>query len=43
MECLGFWVTHDGVKPINKQIEAITIMKLPTPRKEVHDFIGVIN
>ena len=24
MEYLGFWVTRNGVKPINKKIEAIT-------------------
>ena len=23
MEYLGFWVTHNGVKPINKKAEAI--------------------
>ena len=43
MEYLGFWVTRDGVKPINKNIESITNMKLPTPRKEVQNFIDVIN
>ena len=30
MKYLGFWVTHDGVKPIGRKIEAITNMKLPT-------------
>ena len=33
MEYLGFWVTCDGVKPINRKIEAITNMKPNTSRK----------
>ena len=43
MEYLGFWVTRDGVRPINRKIEAITNMNLTTSRKEVQKFIGVIN
>ena len=33
MEYLGYWVTHDGVEPMNRKIEAITNMKPPTSRK----------
>ena len=43
MEYLGLLVTHDGVKPINRNIESITNMKPPTSRKELKTFIGVIN
>ena len=43
MEYLGFWVTCDGVKPINRKIEAITNMVPPTSRKEVRNFIVLIN
>ena len=43
MEYLGFWATHDGVKPINKKIEPITNMVPPNSRKGVRKFIGVIN
>ena len=43
MEYLGFWVTRDGVKPINKKTKAITNMAPPTTRKEVKKFTGVIN
>ena len=42
MEYLGFGLTRDGVKPIHRKIEAITIMNTPTYRKEVQKFIGVI-
>ena len=41
MEYLGFWVTRDGVKPINKNIAAITNMKPTTSRQEVRKFIGL--
>ena len=30
MEYLGFWVTHNGIKPIDRNIEARTSMKPPT-------------
>ena len=30
MEYLSFWVTRNGVKPINRKIEAITNMAPPT-------------
>ena len=43
MEYLDFWVTHDGVKTIDRKIEAITNMNPPTPRGEVQNFIGVID
>ena len=43
MEYLGFWVTRDELKTINKNIEAIKNMKPPNPQKEVEKFIGVVN
>ena len=43
MESLAFWVKRDDVKPINKNIEAITNMVPPTSQKKVRNFIGVIN
>ena len=43
MEYLVFWVTHDGVKPIHRKIEAITNMNPSTSQKTVRNFIGVIN
>ena len=43
MECLGFWVTLTGIRPINKKVEAIVKMKLPKNTKEVHAFIGIVN
>ena len=33
MKYLGFWIAHNGFKPINKHIEEITHMKPPTYQK----------
>ena len=35
MEYLGFWVTRNSVRPVNRKIEAITKMKPPTSQKLV--------
>ena len=43
MEYLGFWATHDGVKPINRKIKVITNMRPPNSREEFQNFIGAIN
>ena len=44
MGYLGFWVTCDGVKPINKKVNASNEnMKQPTYQKELCQFIGVVN
>ena len=43
MEYLGFGVTCNDVKHIDKKIKYITNMNSPTYRKEVRQFIGVIN
>ena len=43
MEYLGFWVTNDGVKPINKKERGNKNMKPPTHQKQSRQFIGVAN
>ena len=43
MEYLGFWVTRDGVKLINRKIEKIKNTKPSTYQKEVQNFIRVMN
>ena len=43
MECLGFWVTWNGIQPINKKVEAIVNMTPPKNTKQVCAFIGVLN
>ena len=43
MEYLGLWVTHDDVKPINRNTEAITNIAPHTYQKEVQKLIDAIN
>ena len=42
MEYLSFWVTWNGIKPINKKVESIVNMATPTIRKQVLVFIGLV-
>ena len=43
IEYLGFWITHHGIKPMPKKVEAIHAIAPPTTRKELQQFIGVVN
>ena len=43
MEHLGIWVNQTGIRPINKKLEDIVNMTPPKNRKEVHEFIGMVN
>ena len=40
---LGYHVTRDGVMPIPKKVEAIQALKVPKTRKQLRQFIGMIN
>ena len=42
MEYLGFCLTHNGVKPIDKKIKAIKNMKPPNSWEEALQFIGMV-
>ena len=39
---LGFWVTREGINPVNNKIEAITNMMSPEDRKGVHELIFLV-
>jgi len=43
LEYLGYWITQNGVKPLNKKVEAITNLAPPTTRKAVRRIIGLVN
>ena len=43
MKYLGFWVTQNGIQPINKKVEAIINMMPPTSEKQVREFIVLVN
>ena len=42
MENLSFWITHKGIRPLNKPLD--TIIKITSPKKkwEVGTFIGLL-
>ena len=43
IEYLGFWITRSGIKPLAKKVEAIHAIAPPTTRKQLRQFIGIIN
>ena len=43
MKYLGFWVTYNGVKPVNKKIESIKNMTPQNSRKGFQKIIGLVN
>ena len=43
LEFLGFWLSRDGYRPLQKRVEAILKIKPPTTVKETRMFLGVIN
>ena len=40
---LGYHVTHEGVMPIPKKVEAIHALTVPKTCKQLRQFIGMIN
>eukprot|EP00957_Ditylum_brightwellii_P092641 7054297-Ditylum_brightwellii.AAC.1 len=43
LEYLGYWVTNQGIKPLQKKLEAVLRIAAPTTRKQLCSFIGMIN
>ena len=43
IDYLGYHVTRDGVIPIPKKVEAIQALAVPKTRKQLRQFIGMIN
>jgi Reverse transcriptase (RNA-dependent DNA polymerase)/RNase H-like domain found in reverse transcriptase len=43
LEYLGFWITRNGIQPLNKKVEAINNMAAPTNRRQLRRFIGMVN
>ena len=40
---LGYHVTRDGVMPIPKKVDAIQALAVPKTRKQLRQFIGMVN
>jgi hypothetical protein len=43
IEYLGYWITRQGIQPKRNKIEAILNIKAPKARKELRQFIGIVN
>ena len=43
MEYLGFWVTRNGIHPVNKKVDAIVNMTPPKNIGQVRAFVGLLN
>ena len=43
LEYLGFKITRDGIMPLPKKVEAIKNIAVPTTKKQLRSFIGLIN
>jgi hypothetical protein len=45
IEYLGYWITRQGIQPIRNKVErkAILNIKEPKTRKELRQFIGIVN
>jgi hypothetical protein len=45
IEYLGYWITRQGIQPIRNKVEmnAILNIKAPKTRKELRQFIGIVN
>jgi hypothetical protein len=43
IEYLGYWITRKGIQPMRNKVEAILNIKAPKTRKELRQFIGIVN
>jgi hypothetical protein len=43
IEYLGYWITRHGIQPVSKKVEAIKNIVPPKTRKELNQFIGIVN
>lgn len=43
LECLGYWVTREGVQPLTKKVKAILEISSPKNGKQLRRFLGMVN
>ena len=43
MEYLGYWVTRQGIQPVEKKVEAMQQIAPPKNRKQLRRFLGMVN
>ena len=43
VEYLGYWITRDGIQPLDSKVQAMMNIAEPTTKKELRSFIGLVN
>ena len=43
LEYLGYWISREGIRPLNKKVEAMNNIAVPKTKKQVRSFIGMVN
>ena len=43
LEYLGYWVTRDGISPLESKVSAIRRITMPKSKCDLHKFIGIVN
>jgi hypothetical protein len=43
IEYLEYWITRQGIQPMRNKVEAILNIKAPKTRKQLLQFIGIVN
>jgi len=43
IECLGYWLTRNGIQPQPKKVEAIMRLKSPRNARQLRRFLGMVN
>ena len=43
MEYLGYFIAKEGIRPVEKKVEAIMNLAPPTTKKQLRCFIGLVN
>ena len=42
-EYLGYWLTHEGILPQPKKVEAILQLQAPSTKRQLRCFLGMVN
>ena len=43
LDYLGYWLTRQGMQPQPKKVEAICRLSVPTNRRQLRHFLGMVN
>ena len=43
LEYLGYWITRQGIQPVQKKVKAIEDIATPTDKRQLRRFIGMVN